>query len=190
MMRRQEQQFRHDMDNAGDTLQKEFLKLVPVEARLKTVEKQLQEQIVVDVFRGEKIRANMLANELIVIRKVSKLVVDLKVIFETLIVRIGTIRDYSEFYSAINLTSANLKEVKHDLRQIMPNAKAVFTDMSDTLPDTLLALDVKHQPNIASVTDDALEILEEASSVVEERLKRKLPTLPEIEPENRALVNV
>jgi division protein CdvB (Snf7/Vps24/ESCRT-III family) len=62
--------------------------------------------------------------------------------------------------------------------------------MSDTLPDTLLALDVKHQPNIASVTDDALEILEEASSVVEERLKRKLPTLPEIEPENRALVNV
>jgi len=190
MMRRQEQQFRHDMDNAGDTLQKEFLKLVPVEARLKTVEKQLQEQIVVDVFRGEKIRANMLANELIVIRKVSKLVTDLKVIFETLIVRIGTIRDYSEFYSAINLTSANLKEVKHDLRQIMPNAKAVFTDMSDTLPDTLLALDVKHQPNIASVTDDALEILEEASSVVEERLKRKLPTLPEIEPENRALVNV
>jgi hypothetical protein len=31
--------------------------------------------------------------------------------------------------------------------------------------------------------------MEEASSVVEERLKRKLPTLPEIEPEKRVLVN-
>lgn len=187
-MQRQEQ-FKHDIQSAGNALHEQVLKLIPAETRLNIVEKQLQEQIVVDVFRGDKVHANMLANELTVIRKVSKLVVDLKVIFETLIVRIGTIGDYNEFCGSINSAVTSLKEVKHDLAQVTPTAKAVFADMSDTLSDTLSTLDIKHHHSVGRVTDDALEIMEEASSVVEERLKRKLPTLPEIEPEKRVLVN-
>lgn len=182
--------FRNDMENAAKALQTELLKLIPVERRLDTVEKQLQEQIVVDVFRGEKTHANMLANELVVIRKVSRLVSDLKVIFETLIVRIGTIRDYSEFNNALNSTVTGLNEVKHDLTKVIPSARAVFADISQTVPSTLLALDIKNQPNASTVTDDALEILEEASNLVEERLKHKFPTLPEIEQEKRVAVNV
>jgi division protein CdvB (Snf7/Vps24/ESCRT-III family) len=190
-MQRQEQQFRHDMDRARNALSEEFHKLVPIGTRLNTVEKQLQEQIVVDVFRGDKTHANMLANELVVIRKVSNMVADLKVIFETFIVRIGTIKDYSEFYDAMSSTATELREVKHDLAQITPTAKAVLADVSDTL-STISTLDIKQQPSIAVVTDDALEILEEASTVVEERLKHKFPTLPEIKPEKekRVLVNV
>ncbi len=188
-MQRQEQQFSHDIDHARNALNEEFHKLVPIGTRLNTVEKQLQEQIVVDVFRGDKTHANMLANELVVIRKVSKLVTDLKVIFETLIVRIGTIKDYSEFYDAMSSTATELSEVKHDLAQITPTAKAVLADVSDTL-SVLSTFDIKQQPNVAVVTDDALEILEEASSVVEERLKHNFPTLPEIKPEKRVLVNV
>ncbi|MFQ5940466.1 MAG: hypothetical protein ACE5KA_02050 [Nitrososphaerales archaeon] len=189
-MQRQDQQFRHELKGAGYALRREVLKLIPIESRLNTVEKQLQEQTVVDVFRGDKMHANMLSNELAVIRKVCKLVADLKMIFETLILRIDTLTDYNEFYNAINLTVKGLKEVKNDLTQITPTAKAVFADMSDTLADTMLGLNIKGQPDVAVVTDDALEILEEASSVVEERLKRKFPTLPEIEPEKRAPVNV
>lgn len=188
-MQRQEQ-FRLDMQSAGKALYEQVLKLIPVETRLNIVEKQLQEQIVVDVFRGDKVHANMLANELTVIRKVSKLVVDLKVVFETLIVRIGTLGDYNEFCGSINSAVTSLNEVKHDLAQVTPTAKAVFTDMSDTLSDTLSTLDIKHHHSVGRVTDDALEIMEEASSIVEERLKRKFPTLPEIEPEKRVLVNV
>jgi|GEM_PF-1909979 len=182
------EQFRHDMLNAGKALHTQSLKLIPIETRLNMVEKQLQEQIVVDVFRGEKTHANMLANELVAIRRVSKLVSDLKVIFETLIVRMATLHDYNEFHSSISSAVGSLKVIKSDLKEVTPAAKQVFAVLSESVSD-ISTYDIKPSPNVTNVTDDALVILEEASTIVEGGLKRKFPTLPEIKPEKRVLVN-
>jgi division protein CdvB (Snf7/Vps24/ESCRT-III family) len=186
-MQRQEP-FRLDIENASTTLQTELLKLVPVQIKLASVEKQLQDQIVIDVFRGEKAHANMLANELVVVRRVSKLVSDLKLVYETLILRIGTIKDYNELLNAINPAVLTLKEVQKDLVKVIPTAKEIFAKMSDVFSNTLVTLHVVNEPNPHKATDDALEILEEASRVVEEELKQKFPTLPQIKAEDRVPV--
>lgn len=183
-----EEHSKPDMFNAGKALHAQFLKLIPVETRLNMVEKQLQEQIMVDVFRGEKTHANMLANELVVIRRVSKLVSDLKVIFETLIVRMATLNDYNDFHSSISSAVGSLKAIKSDLKEVTPAAKQVFADLSESVSD-ISTCEIKPSPKAANVTDDALGILEEASTIVEEGLKRKFSTLPEIKPEKRVLVN-
>lgn len=183
-MQKQEQ-FQLDMEKASTTLQTELLKLAPIQIKLAGVEKQMKDQIVIDVFRGDKIHANMLANELVVIRRVSKLVYDLKIIYETLILRIGTIKDYNELLNAINPAVVSLKKVQRDLANVIPIAKETFTGMSDIFSSTLVTLNVVNEPNPNKVTDDALEILEEASRVVEEELKRKFPTLPQIKAEDR-----
>lgn len=181
-------QFRLDMEKAGITLQTELLKLVPIQIKLAGVEKQMQEQIMIDVFRGDKKHANMLANELVVIRRVAKLVSDLKIVYQTLILRIGTIKDYNELLSAISPAVTSLKGVQKDLANVMPSARETFTRMSDLFSSTLVTLNVVNEPNHSRATDDALEIIEEASMVVEKELKRKFPTLPQIKAENRVAV--
>jgi division protein CdvB (Snf7/Vps24/ESCRT-III family) len=187
MMQRREAHFAHNVESATKVLSQQILKLVPVETRLGTIEKQMQEQIVVDLFRGEKAHANMLANELMVVRRVYKLVIDLKVIFESLNLRINTIRDYHEFCGVVDSSATGLKEVRNDLEEVAPTAKVVFAELSDALLETVSSYDIGHQPR-AVTTEDTLDILEEASTAVEEEIKRKLPTLPEIRPE-KVLVN-
>ncbi len=186
-MQRQER-FRLDMEKASITLQTELLKLVPIQIKLAGIEKQMQEQIVIDVFRGSKLHANMLANELVVIRHVSKLVSDLRIVYETLILRIGTVKDYTELLNAIKPAVASLKGVQKDLARIMPTAKETFARMSSMFSSTLVMFNVANEPDPVKGTDDALEILEEASRVVEEELKRKFPTLPQIRAEDRVRV--
>lgn len=186
-MQKQEQ-FTLDVDKASASLQAELFKLLPIQTKIAHVEKEMREQIVIDVFRGEKTHADMLANELVVIRRVSKLVSDLRIIYETLIIRIGTADDYRELLKAISPAVGSLKEVRKDLDVIVPEAKATFTKMSDMFSSTLVMLNLVNEPNTHRATDDALEILEEASSVAEEKLKRKIPTLPQITVEDRVTV--
>jgi len=181
-------QFKLDMEKASTTLQTELLKLVPIQIKLANIEKQMQEQIVIDVFRGDKMHANILANELVVIRRVSKLVSDLKIVYETLILRIDTIKDYNELLNAINPAVVSLREVQRDLAKVMPTARETFARMSDVFSNTLVTLHVVNEPNPTKATDDALGILEEASRVVEDELKRKFPTLPQIRAEDRVPV--
>lgn len=186
-MQRQER-FRLDMEKASITLQTELLKLVPIQIKLAGIEKQMQEQIVIDVFRGSKLHANMLANELVVIRRVSKLVSDLRIVYETLILRIGTVKDYTELLNAIKPAVASLKGVQKDLARIMPTAKETFARMSSMFSSTLVMFNVANEPDPVKATEDALAILEEASRVVEEELKRKFPTLPQIRAEDKVRV--
>ncbi len=186
-MQKQEQ-FMYDMDKAGATLQTELLKLFPMQAKIAGLEKRVREQIVIDVFRGEKMHADMLANELMVIRRVARLVSDLRIIYETLIIRIGTISDHDELLKAVRPAVASLKEVKRDIDVIVPAARAAFTKMSDMFSGTLVMLNLVNEHGTFRATDDALEILEEASGVVEEELKRKFPTLPQITVEDKVTV--
>jgi len=182
------EQFMLDMDKASATLQTELLKLLPIQAKISGVEKEMREQIVIDVFGGNKMHADMLANELVTIRRVSKLVSDLRIIYETLIVRIGTIGNYNELLKAISPAATSLKEVRKDLDVVLPAAKATFTKMSDMFSSTLVMLNLVNEPDTPMATDNALEILEEASNVVEQELKRKFPTLPQITVEDRVTV--
>ena len=186
-MQKQEQ-FILDIDKADAVLQTELLKLVPIQAKIASVEKHMREQIVIDVFRGEKMHADMLANELVIIRRVARLVSNLRIIYETLIIRIGTISDYNELLKAVRPSVASLKELRRDIDVIVPAAKATFTKMSDMFSGTLVMLNLVNEPAAFRATDDALEILEEASDVVEEELKRKFPTLPQITVEERVTV--
>jgi len=178
------------MEKASITLQTELLKLVSIQIKLAGIEKQMQEQIVIDVFRGSKLHANMLANELAFIRRVSKLVSDLRIVYETLILRIGTMKDYNELLTAIKPAVVSLKGVQNDLASIMPAAKETFARMTNSFSSTLVMSNVANEPKPIKATDDALAILEEASRVVEEELKRKFPTLPQTGAEGRVRVQV
>lgn len=178
------------MDCVVNTLHEQVLKLIPIKTRLNTLEKHLQQEIVLDVFRGYSLHASMLGNELAVIRKVYRLVGDLKSIHETVIERIGTTRDYTEFYNTINSMVTCLTGVQDDLTRNMLSARRVSADMSDPFSDRQSMLCVKQKPYFGIVTDDGLEILEEVSSTVEEFLKCKFGVLPEIEQEKKVLVNL
>ncbi len=172
---------RPGMERAGVILEAELSKLAPVQARLAGVERKIQEQIVVDIFRGDKNRAKMLAAELVMIRRVYRLVSDLRIIYETLIVRIATINNYQELLSAIRPAAADLRDVQSNLAAVMPAARETFSGLSEVFSGTLSTLNIVNDPLApGKATDDALEILDEASRLVEEELKRRFPTLPEI----------
>jgi division protein CdvB (Snf7/Vps24/ESCRT-III family) len=99
-------------------------------------------------------------------------------------------RDYNELLNAIKPTVTNMKEVQKDLAHFMPKAKETFARIPDLFTSTLVALNLVNNPVPAKATGDALEILEEASRVVEEQLKRKFPTLPQITADSKVPVEV
>ena len=187
-MQRGEQYFIHGLRKAGNTLRKKTLKLLSIEAWLNEVEEHLQEQILVDLFRGNWTHVNTLTNELTVIRKVCRILRDLKVIFETLSQRMDALNDYNESYNALKSTVRSLNDVKQDLRKNMPTAKLVFTNLSNTLSGTLSELNIEKEISEKIVTDTILEILEEVIRVLEVRME-KIPTLSRIRQEKIMLVN-
>ncbi len=142
----------------------------------------------VDLFRGNWTHVNTLTKELTVIRKVCRMLRDLKVIFETLSQRIDTLKDYEESYTTLKSTVRSLNDVKHDLRKIMPIAKLVFANLSNTLSGTLSELNIEKEISEKIVTDTILEILEEDIRVLEVRME-KIPTLSRIRQEKIMLVN-
>jgi division protein CdvB (Snf7/Vps24/ESCRT-III family) len=173
-------QLKSKLDNASLVVNKQLAKLRILDNRFTTLDTNLHNKVIVNIKNGNNMHAQALANELVNIRKIKNTTQKLLLSLEVIIIRFSTISEFAEILETINPMIDTIKEVKDDIRNTVPVATSIISEMSTLTSDVLIQSNLNLNSNTISVpvNSDAIEILNEVQNIMEEETKSKLPEIP------------
>lgn len=173
-------QLKSKLDNASIVVNKQLTKLRILDNRFTTLDTDLHNKVIVNIKNGDNMRARALANELANIRKIKNTTQKLLLSLEVIVIRFSTISEFAEILETINPMIDTIKEVKDDIKNTVPTATNILSEMSTLTSDVLIQSNVNLNFDTISVpvNSDALEILNEVQNIMEEETKLKLPEVP------------
>jgi division protein CdvB (Snf7/Vps24/ESCRT-III family) len=168
------------LDNASRVVNNQLTKLRMLDNRFNTLDTDLHNKVIVNIKNGDKLRAKALANELANIRKIKNTTQKLLLSLEVIVIRFSTISEFAEILDTINPMIATIKEVKDDVKNTIPTATNIISEMSTLTSDVLIQSNVNLNFDTISVpvNPDAIEILSEVQNIMEEETRLKLPDIP------------
>ena len=138
---------------------------------------------VVDAYSKNQIqRANVFANELAELRKMTNFMMNAQLALERVVLRLRTVSQLGN--AVVNLAPAIevLRSVKAGISGILPNAERELDQVGTMLNDIMV--EAGHMtgmnPDFEVASEDAQRILREAAMVAEQRMKEKFPELPSL----------
>ena len=173
-------QLKSKLDNASIVVNKQLAKLRILDNRFTTLDTDLHNKVIVNIKNGDNMRAKALANELANIRKIKNTTQKLLLSLEVIVIRFSTISEFAEILETINPMIDTIKEVKDDIKNTVPTATNILSEVSTLTSDVLIQSNVNLNFDTISVpvNSDALEILNEVQNIMEEETKLKLPEVP------------
>jgi len=173
-------QLKSKLDNASIVVNKQLAKLRILDNRFTTLDTDLHNKVIVNIKNGDNMRAKALANELANIRKIKSTTQKLLLSLEVIVIRFSTISEFAEILETINPMIDTIKEVKDDIKNTVPTATNILSEVSTLTSDVLIQSNVNLNFDTISVpvNSDALEILNEVQNIMEEETKLKLPEVP------------
>ena len=168
------------LDNASRVVNNQLAKLRMLDNRFTALDTNLHNKVIVNIKNGDNLRAKALANELANIRKIKNTTQKLLLSLEVIVIRFSTISEFAEILETINPMIDTIKEVKDDIKNTVPTATNILSEMSTLTSDVLIQSNVNLNFDTISVpvNSDALEILNEVQNIMEEETKLKLPEVP------------
>ncbi len=168
------------LDNASRVVNNQLTKLRMLDNRFNTLDTDLNNKVIINIKNGDNLRAKALANELANIRKIKNTTQKLLLSLEVIVIRFSTISEFAEILDTINPMIATIKEVKDDVKNTIPTATNIISEMSTLTSDVLIQSNVNLKFDTISVpvNSDAIEILNEVQNIMEEETKLKLPDIP------------
>jgi division protein CdvB (Snf7/Vps24/ESCRT-III family) len=111
----------------------------------------------------------------------NKMVVSAKVALEQIQLRLNTITELGDVVVTLSPAMSVIKGIEGKLSSIMPEADQSLGQISDLLSN--ITTSSGHIPSTEiigteSLNEDAMKIIEEASAIVEEKMKERVPDLP------------
>jgi len=173
-------QLKTRLSNASKIVNNQLAKLRMLDTRFNKLDVDLRNKIVINIKNGENVRAKTLANELSQIRKIKQTTQKLLMSLEVIVIRFSTISEFAEVLETINPMIETVKEVKNDITKTVPAATSLISEMSALTSDVLIKTNVNVNIDHIStpINSDALEILNEVQTIMEEETKSKLPLIP------------
>jgi division protein CdvB (Snf7/Vps24/ESCRT-III family) len=173
-------QLKLKLDNANTVVNNQLAKLRMLDNRFTTLDTDLRNKVIVNIKNGDNLRAKALANELANIRKIKNTTQKLLLSLEVIVIRFSTISEFAEVLDTINPMIETIKEVKDDIRNTVPMATNIISEMSTLTSDVLIQsnTNLNFDPISVPVNSDAIEILNEVQNIMEEETKLKLPDIP------------
>ena len=173
-------QLKSKLDNASSVVNNQLAKLRMLDNRFTTLDTDLRNKVIVNIKNGDNLRAKALANELANIRKIKNTTQKLLLSLEVIVIRFSTISEFAEVLDTINPMIETIKEVKDDIRNTVPMATNIISEMSTLTSDVLIQsnTNLNFDPISVPVNSDAIEILNEVQNIMEEETKLKLPDIP------------
>jgi division protein CdvB (Snf7/Vps24/ESCRT-III family) len=173
-------QLKSKLDNANTVVNNQLAKLRMLDNRFTTLDTDLRNKVIVNIKNGDNLRAKALANELANIRKIKNTTQKLLLSLEVIVIRFSTISEFAEVLDTINPMIETIKEVKDDIRNTVPMATNIISEMSTLTSDVLIQsnTNLNFDPISVPVNSDAIEILNEVQNIMEEETKLKLPDIP------------
>jgi division protein CdvB (Snf7/Vps24/ESCRT-III family) len=179
-MEQHRQRFSGEITNASAVVNTQLSKLTMLERKFTNLDDKFSLEISNLMKNGNNARAKALANELVNIRRIKNITRNMNLTLEMLVIRFSTLKDFGMIMDTIEPTVDIIKNIQLDISGIVPAANGVLSEMSD-ISSVVLNESTKIDGNYAiptTVDSDALDILTEIESVMEQDAKTKLPEIP------------
>jgi len=142
-------------------------------------DKEIFEKLVRAYERHDNARVNMLANELVEIRRQKDILIHSKLGLDNVALRLRTVFEFGNFASALSTVVGILQNIRAGISGIMPEVGNELYNVETTLSDVVVEMGQSTGVAIDfdAKSEDAEKILKEAALIVENRMKMKLPEL-------------
>ena len=173
-------QLQNRLAHATVVVNTQLAKLRILEKRFASLDRELSVKVAIKVKNGDTSNAKIIARELVNIRKIKNITQKLSIALEGTVIRFSTISEFAGILDTINPMINTIKEVQIDIADTVPQARLLFSEMSSLTDDVLIntTLNIQSDPILFPVNSEALEILNEVQSIMEEDTKNKLPEVP------------
>lgn len=143
-------------------------------------DKRVFRRVVSAMKQHQKAKAAILATELVELRKLEKKIEQSKLALEQISLRIETATQMGDIASILTPATGVIRSVGSGLGGVIPEGDRAMTDISDMLNGILLDAGMAggNTVNFQAANSEAERILDEASSVVEQRMQEHLPEIP------------
>lgn len=179
-MEQHRQRFSGEITNASAVVNTQLSKLRMLERKFSNMDDKFSIEISNLMKNGNNARAKALANELVNIRRIKNTTRNMNLTLEMLVIRFSTLKDFGMIMNTIEPTIDMIKNIQLDISAIIPTATGVLSEMSEVSSEVLnesMRIDGNYAIQ-TSVDSDALDILTEVESVMEQDAKTKLPEIP------------
>jgi division protein CdvB (Snf7/Vps24/ESCRT-III family) len=168
------------LDFAIRKLDLQINKLDQANERFTQKDKMLFAKLVNAYTHHDSAYANIYANELVEIRKMSKLVMNARLALDQVSLRIKTVTELGDVVSTLGPCIGVLRSVSVGLCGVLPEAENELGDISNLLSGLMFEAGTNSgmSLNFDSVNEDAAKILAEAATVAEQRVNANFPDLP------------
>jgi len=125
-------------------------------------------------------RANVFANELAEVRKMEKMIMHARLALEQIVLRLKTVSELGDVVTTLAPAVGVLRTVRNGMASIFPEAERELGQIGNLLNGIIIdaGQSTGLTINFETANDDAQKILNEASTVAEQRIKEKFPELP------------
>lgn len=171
------------IEEAQRKLQIQIAKLDGISSKMQEKDKVIFGRIVKAMQNHDSHYGKLLSGELSQIRKIIKMLDSAKVAFEQLQLRLNTMTELGDVVVTLNPAMNAIKGIQGGLSSMMPQADQSFGQISDLLGNIMT--DSGQTSNMTAAIDSssikldeqAIDILQEATLLVEENTRDKFPDL-------------
>lgn len=159
----------------------QHVKLEQVVVRLRERDQILFKRCTVAVGNENREMAIILANELAEIRKLMGIVTQTQIVIERVIIRLETVRELNSIVIDLKPVLKVLQTVTRSLDTAIPEVASELQEVGDTITETLALTQISSPQPVIPLnvkTAGSEQILEEASTILKEKLAAKLPEPP------------
>lgn len=168
------------LDDAAIVLQEQIRRLEAVEKRMEEKDKRIFDRVSEALSKHQTESALTYSDELVEIRKSTKLIVQAKLALEQVVLRLRTVQEVGDLAVLLVPTIGVLNNVKSAVTGVSPEARGEFDSVGSMLSNTLLEFGLSSSLSFdfGTANEEAQKILAEASAVAEAQMKLRLPPLP------------
>jgi division protein CdvB (Snf7/Vps24/ESCRT-III family) len=171
------------IEEAQRKLQIQIVKLDGISSKMQEKDKVIFGRIVKAMQNHDSHYGKLLSGELSQIRKIIKMLDSAKVAFEQIQLRLNTMTELGDVVVTLNPAMNAIKGIQGGLSSMMPQADQSFGQISDLLGNIMT--DSSQASNMTAAIDSssikldeqAIDILQEATFLVEENTRDKFPDL-------------
>jgi division protein CdvB (Snf7/Vps24/ESCRT-III family) len=173
-------QLQNRLAHATVVVNTQLARLRILDKRFVSLDRELSGKVAINIKNGDTSNAKVIARELVNIRKIKNITQKLSIALEVIVIRFSTICEFAGILDTINPMINTIKEVQIDIADTVPHAKQLFSEMSSLTDNVLINTSLNLQSDTIHfpVNTEALDILNEVQSVMEEDTKNKLPEVP------------
>jgi division protein CdvB (Snf7/Vps24/ESCRT-III family) len=170
------------IEEAQNRLHLQISKLDSISMKMQEKDQLIFKRIVHSLQNHDSHYAKVLSSELSQVRKMKQMAMSAKLALEQIQLRLNTITELGNVVVTLSPAMSEIKGLQGRLSSMMPKADQSLGEISDLLGNIMNesghipTADIA--PSNSGLSEDAMKIIEEASTIVEESMKDKFPDLP------------